>query len=416
MTNGYVIQGQRGWRVTYTDTHICASKGSTVETSCTYSYPEMINRYYTTVQGRYWFVKGGNYDAVDVTTDSDYTGRVENHCDERKRCTLRIRDLRERDSAVYKFTFITNKVLKFTGEPGVTLFVTGEPVMIMNTMRLTLMLLMLVTLVVFSLWTRKKKTLSSNPEPKEAVEMMEVDSGPVYEDVTTAAQTEDREEQEDLIKGRAVDVTRHSDYTGRVENHCDERKRCTLRIRDLRERDSAVYKFVITTDKDPDLQVLVERSSDQVELKCSLTSAAAGTITVVLLVLVLLAVFLWIRRDKLFTQQCERGERPDTGAELNTGPGFDSPSSAAGQQDELHYASISFSQNQGDVVYSNIRVHQEEEEVQYSTVGPKNSSSASGIKRTHILFVVHHIDRQTAATDVRGQHVLNYLVDVKLST
>ncbi|KAG7220191.1 hypothetical protein INR49_018368, partial [Caranx melampygus] len=47
----------------------------------------------------------------------------------------------------------------------------------------------------------------------------------------------------------------------------------------------------------------------------SLTSAAAGTITVVLLVLVLLAVFLWIRRDKLFTQQCERGERPDTGAE-----------------------------------------------------------------------------------------------------
>ncbi|KAG7235059.1 hypothetical protein INR49_003392, partial [Caranx melampygus] len=74
----------------------------------------------------------------------------------------------------------------------------GEPVMIMNTMRLTLMLLMLITLVGFSLWTRKKKTLSSNPEPKEAVEMMEVDSGPVYEDVTTAAQTEDSEEQEDL--------------------------------------------------------------------------------------------------------------------------------------------------------------------------------------------------------------------------
>ncbi|KAG7220294.1 hypothetical protein INR49_018286, partial [Caranx melampygus] len=263
-----MIQGQRGWRVTYTDTHICASKGSTVEMSCTYSYPEMINRYYTTVQGRYWFVKGGNYDAVDLTTDSDYTGRVENHCDERKRCTLRIRDLRERDSAVYKFTFITNKVLKFTGEPGVTLFVTDpdlqvlverssdqvelkchssfkappsfvwyknelkmeeetfsirvsvnddnryscalkgcedqcsppvcEPVMIMNSMRLTLMLLMLITLVVFSLWMRKKKTLSSNPEPKEAVEMMEVDSGPVDEDVTTAAQTEDREEQEDL--------------------------------------------------------------------------------------------------------------------------------------------------------------------------------------------------------------------------
>ncbi|KAG7220230.1 hypothetical protein INR49_018365, partial [Caranx melampygus] len=66
----------------------------------------------------------------------------------------------------------------------------------------------------------------------------------------------------------------------------------------------------------------------------SLTSAAAGTITVVLLVLVLLAVFLWIRRDKLFTQQCERGERPDTGAELNVGPEFDSPPSLTRRQQE----------------------------------------------------------------------------------
>ncbi|KAG7219917.1 hypothetical protein INR49_018506, partial [Caranx melampygus] len=114
----------------------------------------------------------------------------------------------------------------------------------------------------------------------------------------------------------------------------------------------------------------------------SLTSAAAGTITVVLLVLVLLAVFLWIRRDKLFTQQCERRERLDNGAELNVGPGFDSPSSAAGQQDELHYASVSFSQNQGDAVYSNIRGHHQteteehEEEVEYSVVR-FNSSSES---------------------------------------
>ncbi|KAG7220295.1 hypothetical protein INR49_018287 [Caranx melampygus] len=101
--------------------------------------------------------------------------------------------------------------------------------MIMNSMRLTLMVLMLITLVVFSLWTRKKKTLSSNPEPKEAVEMMEVDSGPVYEDVTTAAQTEDREEQEDL---------------------------------------TIIALLSCQTRADPDLQVLVERSSDQVELKC----------------------------------------------------------------------------------------------------------------------------------------------------
>ncbi|KAG7220279.1 hypothetical protein INR49_018335 [Caranx melampygus] len=228
--------------------------------SCTHSYPDTVGGNVTTVQRKFWFIKG-NHDGVDVRTYSDYTGRAENHCDEWKHCTLRIRDLRERDSAVYKFRVITNHVNgKYTGDPGVTLFVTDpdlqvlverssdqvelkchssfkappsfvwyknelkmeeetfsirvsvnddnryscalkgcEPVMIMNTMRLTLMLLVLITLVVFSLWTRKKKTLSSNPEPKEAVEMMEVDSDPVYENVTTAAQTEDREEQEDLV-------------------------------------------------------------------------------------------------------------------------------------------------------------------------------------------------------------------------
>ncbi|KAG7219923.1 hypothetical protein INR49_001853, partial [Caranx melampygus] len=109
----------------------------------------------------------------------------------------------------------------------------------------------------------------------------------------------------------------------------------------------------------------------------SLTSAAAGTITVFLLVLVLLAVFLWIRRDELFTQQCEQGERPDTGAELNMGPVYESPSWRAGQQDELHYACVNFPQNQGDPVYSNITVYhqretvgdeEDEDSVEYSVV------------------------------------------------
>lgn len=63
----------------------------------------------------------------------------------------------------------------------------------------------------------------------------------------------------------------------------------------------------------------------------------------------------------------------------NVGP--ESPSSAAGQQDDLHYASISFFQKQGDVVYSNIRVHHQtetEEEVEYSVVRFDKSSSESG--------------------------------------
>ncbi|KAK5601235.1 hypothetical protein CRENBAI_002443 [Crenichthys baileyi] len=51
-------------------------------------------------------------------------------------------------------------------------------VKIMNIIRLTLVVLMLILLVVFSLWTRKKKTLSSQTGPNEAAEVMQFDSGP----------------------------------------------------------------------------------------------------------------------------------------------------------------------------------------------------------------------------------------------
>ncbi|XP_039657054.1 B-cell receptor CD22-like isoform X4 [Perca fluviatilis] len=117
-----VIQGQYGWGVTSTITQICALQGSTVELPCTYRYPFAMRSQTTQVEKRFWFTKGRHYEPVDLKTDSDYTGRVEYlfHNDD---CTLRIRDLRERDSAEYKFRFITNHG-GFTGSPGVTLSVT----------------------------------------------------------------------------------------------------------------------------------------------------------------------------------------------------------------------------------------------------------------------------------------------------
>ncbi|XP_071360042.1 B-cell receptor CD22-like isoform X2 [Trachinotus anak] len=123
-------------------------------------------------------------------------------------------------------------------------------------------------------------------------------------------------------------------------------------------------------------------------------SAAAGTITAVLLALIVLAVFLWIRRDKCFTQQCERGERPDNRAQLNEGPVYDTPSAAAQrqaaeQQDDLQYATISFSPNHTDAVYSNVRVRpqreteadEEEDRVEYTAVRLNDGSSAERTRR-----------------------------------
>ncbi|XP_027139037.1 B-cell receptor CD22-like [Larimichthys crocea] len=125
-----VVQGQDGWRVTYTATEICALKGSTVEMSCTYTYPATI---YSSVRETFWFTKWSNNDFVDLRTDSEYLGRVQYICD--SKCTLRITDLRESDSAEYRFRFITNHATgKYFGRPGVTLSVTALQVQI-NTLK-----------------------------------------------------------------------------------------------------------------------------------------------------------------------------------------------------------------------------------------------------------------------------------------
>uniref|UniRef100_A0A3Q1GYZ3 B-cell receptor CD22 n=1 Tax=Anabas testudineus TaxID=64144 RepID=A0A3Q1GYZ3_ANATE len=112
------------WGVTYTSTQICGIKGSTVDIHCYYTYPYLVRGDYTKIKRTLWFTKGNNNEPVDLRTDSDYTGRVMYQRVD-KACTLKITDLRQRDSAVYKFRFITNHPDgKYTGSPGVTLSVT----------------------------------------------------------------------------------------------------------------------------------------------------------------------------------------------------------------------------------------------------------------------------------------------------
>ncbi|XP_068560450.1 B-cell receptor CD22-like isoform X1 [Cebidichthys violaceus] len=117
-----VIQSQDGWGVTYSPTEVCALKGSTVEINCSYTYPSRIQ--HRDIRNRFWFTKKKDREPVDLKTDSEYSGRVEYRCSE-KWCSLMIRDLRENDSAEYKFRFMTNQPGgKYTGSPGVTLSVT----------------------------------------------------------------------------------------------------------------------------------------------------------------------------------------------------------------------------------------------------------------------------------------------------
>uniref|UniRef100_A0A8C7NNP9 Ig-like domain-containing protein n=1 Tax=Oncorhynchus mykiss TaxID=8022 RepID=A0A8C7NNP9_ONCMY len=124
-----VVLGQYGWSVTYTTRSICTLKGSTVNLSSSYTYPS------GTVTSTFWFIKTfdvENY--VNLRNDSDYNGRVTYHSDKTNGHTLTITDLRESDSATYKFRFITDQTGgKYFGNPGVTLSVTDLQVKVTTT-------------------------------------------------------------------------------------------------------------------------------------------------------------------------------------------------------------------------------------------------------------------------------------------
>ena len=128
-----VLQGNDEWTVTYSSSNVCALRGATFDISCTYEYPDNV-QHLLTIVNTLWFTKGDKYQPVDLENDTDYTGRVESSCEEvsctgsrcHGTCSLRINDLRQSDSAVYKFRFTTNLPGgKYTGDPGVTLSVTG---------------------------------------------------------------------------------------------------------------------------------------------------------------------------------------------------------------------------------------------------------------------------------------------------
>lgn len=122
------VCGQEGWGVICSPSQICALKGSTVEISCNYSYPSSSYPKTHKVQDRFWFTQSDNDIYVNLNTDPDVLNRVNYNCnDEAQFCRLTITDLRESDSAVYKFRFTTDQHSgRYTGLPGVNLTVTGK--------------------------------------------------------------------------------------------------------------------------------------------------------------------------------------------------------------------------------------------------------------------------------------------------
>ncbi|XP_051240485.1 sialoadhesin-like isoform X3 [Dicentrarchus labrax] len=99
------------------------------------------------------------------------------------------------------------------------------------------------------------------------------------------------------------------------------------------------------------------------------TSAAAAGVGAVLLVIIPLTVFCWIRRKRTSDQSPTTGAT-DNMEQLNPGPLYVNISAPPAEQEELHYSRVHFSKTQTDPLYSTVQPRQpkEQEDVAYAAV------------------------------------------------
>ncbi|XP_028977791.2 uncharacterized protein LOC114839750 [Esox lucius] len=115
------VVGSNCINVTYTYQRIIAPKGSTVDLPCTYQHPNE----HTVIEIN-WYIQGERDEGpTNLSSLPEYSGRVKYLGDNVRDCTLRITDLRETDSAEYKFRFKTPYGEWGYSFPGTTLTVTG---------------------------------------------------------------------------------------------------------------------------------------------------------------------------------------------------------------------------------------------------------------------------------------------------
>ncbi|XP_050963034.1 B-cell receptor CD22-like isoform X4 [Labeo rohita] len=111
-----------GWGVSYSHSHICALKNSSVIMSCTYTYANghQINKVFWT-KGP--FIHGK--EPPDLSEDPEYSQRLQYLGDKQQNCTIRLNHVTQKDEHEYCFRFITNVTKeRWLGKPGVTLTIT----------------------------------------------------------------------------------------------------------------------------------------------------------------------------------------------------------------------------------------------------------------------------------------------------
>ncbi|XP_048051170.1 B-cell receptor CD22-like isoform X2 [Megalobrama amblycephala] len=109
------------WGVSYSPSHICALKDSSVIMNCTYTYPtgHQIEKVFWTKTKD----KNETEEFLDLSEDPEYSQRLQYLGDKQQNCTIRLSHVTLKDSHMYYFRFITDKG-KWIGKTGVNLTVT----------------------------------------------------------------------------------------------------------------------------------------------------------------------------------------------------------------------------------------------------------------------------------------------------
>ncbi|XP_059409034.1 B-cell receptor CD22-like [Carassius carassius] len=109
---------EKSWGVSYSPSHICALKNSSVIMSCTYTYPTGYK-----IKKVFWTKK--RIDPPDLSEDPEYSQRLQYLGDKQQNCTIRLSHVTQKDQHMYCFRLISDKPDgKWIGYPGVTLNVT----------------------------------------------------------------------------------------------------------------------------------------------------------------------------------------------------------------------------------------------------------------------------------------------------
>lgn len=123
----FCVSGAFGedWNVIYETNSKCALKGSTVNMSCTYTYPQQYP-----LTDTFW-IKRPIEGFKSLKGYQEYKDRVEYIEDrQNKTAVLRLHNVTENDEIVYCFRLITaTEGQKWYGQPGIQLKVSGNPLL-----------------------------------------------------------------------------------------------------------------------------------------------------------------------------------------------------------------------------------------------------------------------------------------------